>query len=60
MPIYEYRCLTCHKNFDVFRSVLKHQKNEVCPRCGKSADQTFETAPEYTIYGLPKNRFRAK
>jgi len=38
MPIYQYRCLTCHKRFEIFMSYAEYGTRPVhCTHCG-SAD----------------------
>jgi putative FmdB family regulatory protein len=38
MPIYEYQCKKCEKDFEVFytsqSAVKKEEKMETCPHCG--------------------------
>lgn len=33
MPMYEYHCLDCHKQFDLLRSYDKRDTAVVCPWC---------------------------
>ncbi len=38
MPNYEYRCLACHRRFEIFQKYDEYGKTPItCPRCG-SAD----------------------
>jgi len=43
MPIYEYRCEKCAKNFSVIMHIAEHDKGEVtCPECkGTSVVQQY-------------------
>lgn len=43
MPIYEYRCNGCAKNFSVTMSIAEHDKGGVtCPECkGASVVQQY-------------------
>ena len=34
MPIYEYRCEACGKDFEVFVRSLSLQAEPTCPKCG--------------------------
>lgn len=38
MPVYEYYCDRCAKNFTVIMSIAEHDKGSViCPECGGDA-----------------------
>lgn len=43
MPIYEYRCEKCAKNFSVIMHIAEHDKGEMtCPECkGTSVVQQY-------------------
>lgn len=45
MPVYEYRCLDCGKEFSVALSISEHDKGEAkCPACGgTNLKQRFST-----------------
>lgn len=34
MPVYEFTCETCHKNFEVVRPMSEASKSVACPHCG--------------------------
>jgi putative FmdB family regulatory protein len=35
MPLYDYVCRECHKNFEVALTLTEHEKGDVrCPNCG--------------------------
>jgi putative FmdB family regulatory protein len=37
MPVYEFRCLSCHRRFDVFAAYKDYDPNQVrCPHCQSS------------------------
>jgi putative FmdB family regulatory protein len=36
MPIYEYRCEKCGKDFDLFVRSATQQSEPECPRCGST------------------------
>lgn len=38
MPTYEFRCLTCHKKFEVFKTFQEYDSSSfLCPYCGSDA-----------------------
>jgi putative FmdB family regulatory protein len=39
MPVYEFTCETCHKNFEVVRPVSEVSKSVACPHCGSTEVQ---------------------
>ena len=41
MPVYDYLCKDCHKEFEVVLTLTEHDKDIVsCPKCGsKNVDQ---------------------
>ena len=46
MPVYEYRCLDCDKEFEVVESFAEHEEHPpetvVCPSCGgKHAERVW-------------------
>ena len=58
MPLYEYKCSECGRNFDRLVSISEASKNQVCPHCGgkntkkqlsvfasKSSSPTFSAPP---------------
>jgi putative FmdB family regulatory protein len=36
MPIYEYRCSTCHEEFEKLVRSIAQQATPTCPKCGSS------------------------
>ncbi len=35
MPLYDYECLTCHKNFTLVLMIKEHEAGKLaCPACG--------------------------
>lgn len=45
--VYEYRCTSCKKRFDVIKSVRDIDINETCPKCGDFAERLFIPARVY-------------
>lgn len=43
MPIYEYQCQNCEKNFDVFKKI-SDSSEEKCPECGKKMKKLVSAA----------------
>lgn len=36
MPVYEYKCHKCDRNFEVSRSMTETEGNVKCPSCGST------------------------
>ncbi len=43
MPTYEYECLECKHNFEVFQS-MNDEPVKVCEKCGKAVRKVFHSA----------------
>ena len=44
MPLYEYKCETCERNYEVFQKMdRKHYYK--CPECGKRARRVYAPTP---------------
>ena len=41
MPIYEYKCAPCGHCFEEIKPLSHHDKNEICPSCGGSAEKVL-------------------
>ncbi|MBI5576022.1 MAG: zinc ribbon domain-containing protein [Deltaproteobacteria bacterium] len=39
MPLYEYRCEKCGREFESFRKLSDTGKDETCPSCGGLAER---------------------
>jgi putative FmdB family regulatory protein len=62
MPIYEYRCPSCGKDFELTRSIAQASEPAPCPACGKSSQKlvsSFASKVDYAIKGPTKEPFRA-
>jgi putative FmdB family regulatory protein len=62
MPIYEYRCQSCAKDFEVTRPIAQAGDPAPCPTCGKPAQKlvsSFASKAEYTVKVPTKEPFRA-
>jgi putative FmdB family regulatory protein len=49
MPIYEYRCKTCKKEFELFQKITDDPLAE-CPECG-SAVERLVSATSFSLKG---------
>jgi len=57
MPIYEYHCGTCEKQFDVTQSVHARPEDTVCPHCqAQNATRLLSTSTTH-IKGTRKPGF---
>lgn len=46
MPIFEYRCLSCGKKFEILCGVGKSGQGDIkCPECGKSDLKKLISSP---------------
>ena len=44
MPLYEYRCSTCGRRFEVLRRVSQGSEGIACPECGQAnVEKQFST-----------------
>ena len=62
MPIYEYRCQGCGKDFEMTRSFSQSGDPAPCPTCGKPAQKlvsAFASKADYTVKIPAKEPFRA-
>jgi putative FmdB family regulatory protein len=62
MPIYEYRCAGCGKDFELTRSFSQSGDAAPCPICGKPAEKlvsSFASKADYAIKVPAKEPFRA-
>jgi len=52
MPIYEYWCPTCQKEFELMRPMSEYNKAATCPICGTESEKlvsTFASKEGYAI-----------
>ena len=62
MPIYEYRCEKCGKDFDLTRPISQASESAPCPTCKKPAQKlvsSFASKADYTVKVPAKEPFRA-
>ncbi len=50
MPIYEYHCKNCNKNFEEWLKVSEAEKDQICPECGKLASR-FLSQTSFVLKG---------
>ena len=41
MPIYEYHCPACQKNFDLIRPMSQASEKGACPKCGQPSERAI-------------------
>ncbi|MBM4418858.1 MAG: zinc ribbon domain-containing protein [Chloroflexi bacterium] len=52
MPIYEYRCASCARDFELTRPVSQSGDPGACPTCGTPAEKlisAFASKADYTV-----------
>jgi putative FmdB family regulatory protein len=62
VPIYEYRCASCAKDFELTRPISQASDPGKCPTCGKGAPKlvsSFASKADYTVKVPAKEPFRA-
>lgn len=62
MPIYEYRCGGCGKDFEQTRPIAQAGEPAACPDCGQPSQKlvsSFASKADYTIKVPAKEPFRA-
>lgn len=42
MPLYEYCCNECNKDFEIEKSITKYQRQENCPICNKLSNRVYK------------------
>jgi len=47
MPIYDYSCLKCDKNYEVIKSIKEYNGKDPCPTCGNVGDRRFSCRIEF-------------
>lgn len=63
MPIYEYRCAACSKEFEMTRPFSESSGTAPCPTCGKPGEKlvsVFASKADYTIKVPSKEAFRGQ
>ncbi len=61
MPIYEYWCPQCRREFELTRPMSEADKPATCPQCGGQAQKLvsgFASTAGYGIKGTTKPPFR--
>ncbi|MCG3778121.1 MAG: hypothetical protein JW388_0829 [Nitrospira sp.] len=57
MPIYEYRCGKCEKQFDATQSVHTRAEDTLCPHCGAQDATRLMSASTTLVKGTHKTGF---
>lgn len=61
MPIYEYRCPKCGKDFELMRPFSKADEAAPCPDCGSPGEKlisVFSSTVDFGIKGPSQPAFR--
>lgn len=54
MPVYEYFCETCQKQFEAVLSIREHEEQKIiCPKCG--GDKVHQMAAAFTAVTSKKS-----
>lgn len=62
MPIYEYRCAGCGRDFELTRPIAQSSDPAPCPGCGQPSEKLvsqFASKADYAIKVPAKEPFRA-
>ncbi len=51
MPLYEYRCTKCGKDYEVIKGFSEDADHDVCPDCKAPAERVFSEAPAVVYHG---------
>lgn len=51
MPIYDYRCSSCGKTYDVLHKVREIKEDVVCPNCNSTTHVRLISAPSFSMNG---------
>jgi len=57
MPIYDYKCNTCGKTYDVFHKVREVVDDVVCPSCESKNHTRLLSAPNVSMGGSSSSSF---
>ena len=63
MPIYEYRCDACGREFEQMRPISSSTQPSTCPECGGTSQKlpsVFASKADYTIKVPRSPAFRGK
>ena len=63
MPIYEYRCSHCNKEFELMRPFSEANKPGYCPECHSQGERllsVFASTADFSIKVPDKQPFRKK
>lgn len=52
MPIYEYYCASCKREFELMRPITQHDSPARCPSCGVDAQKLVSAAASKIDYSL--------
>jgi putative FmdB family regulatory protein len=57
MPVYDYQCSECGKNYDVFHRVREIKEDVICPNCSSARHVRLISAPAFSMKGRGGSSF---
>ena len=51
MPLYEYKCTKCGKDYEVIKGFAEDADHDTCPDCSAPAERVFSGAPAVEYHG---------
>ncbi len=57
MPIYDYKCGSCGKTYDVFHKVREVTEDIICPSCGSTSHTRLLSAPSISMGSKSSNEY---
>jgi putative FmdB family regulatory protein len=51
MPVFDYQCTECGKNYDLYHKVREVKEDIVCPSCGSTNHKKLMSVPNVSTGG---------
>ena len=51
MPLYEFKCSRCGKDYEVIKGFDEDADHDICPDCKGEAERVFSGAPAVEYHG---------
>lgn len=51
MPLYEFKCTKCGKDYEVIKGFGEDSDHDICPSCKGPAERVFAGAPVVEYHG---------
>lgn len=48
MPIYDYLCHICEKEYEVYKSIKEYRRDDPCPQCGRIGERLLSCNVTFT------------